>query len=465
MLPDVLTTIPGPKSLALAASLRLHESRNITYVAPGWPIFWERAEGVNVWDADGNRFLDFTSAFGVAGLGHTHPDVLAALASQAAQLIHAMGDVHPTAQKAQLCQRLSEMTFQRWELGPGKVILGNSGSDAVEAALKTSLLHSGKAGVIAFTGAYHGLGMGSVATAGLPFFREPFRPQLKDFATWIPYPHCFRCPFGIKEPFRLEGDPFPNCSTSCLTEIHDQITRAITLRDIGCILVEPIQGRGGIIPPPRDFLPMLRRICDEEKILLIADEIFTGFNRTGRLFACEHFGVAPDIICLGKGLASGFPISACVGRAHVMDAWPQSSGEALHTSTFLGNPLGCAMALASLEIHANPEMAKRVRMRGRSLREALRGVASPAAGNVRGAGLMLGLEITTDSGAPDTALAVGAIQRALADGLILLADGPESNVLSLTPPFAITDEEIAFLAGRLQKCLRMDVVDADCPTF
>lgn len=441
MLPALLTAIPGPKSLALAATLRRHESRNVTYVAPGWPIFWERAEGANVWDVDGNRFLDFTSAFGVAGLGHTNPEVRAALLSQAGRLIHAMGDVHPTAEKARLCQRLSELTFERWEIGPGKVILGNSGSDAVEAALKTSLLHSGKPGVIAFTGAYHGLGMGSVAAAGIPFFREPFRAQLKEFAAWIPYPHCFRCPFGIREPFRLEGDPFPNCATSCLADIHGQISRAIAQRDIGCILVEPIQGRGGIIPPPRDFLPLLRQICDEEKILLIADEIFTGFNRTGRLFACEHFGVAPDIICLGKGMASGFPISACVGRAHVMDAWPQSTGEALHTSTFLGNPLGCAMALASVEIHGRPETAKGVRTQGRALRAALQTV--PGAANVRGAGLMLGVEM----GEPQ----FPAIRRALAEGLVLLADGPEGNVLSVTPPFCITGEEIAFLAVRLSE--------------
>jgi 4-aminobutyrate aminotransferase-like enzyme len=453
MLPDIRTPIPGSVSLALAARLRLYESRNITCIAPGWPIFWDRAEGVNVWDADGNRFLDFTSAFGVTGLGHTHPAILSALNAQSARLIHAMGDVHPTAEKVQLCERLSELTFQRWNLGPAKVILGNSGSDAVEAALKTSLLHSGKPGVIAFTGAYHGLGMGSVATTGLPFFREPFRSQLKDFATWVPYPHCFRCPFSVAESFRLEGDPFPNCASSCLARIHDQITRAILKRDIGCILVEPIQGRGGIIPPPRDFLPMLRRICDEEKILLIADEIFTGFNRTGKLFACDHFGVQPDIVCLGKGLASGFPISACVGRADIMDAWPESTGEALHTSTFLGNPLGCSMALATLNLHAAPETAKHVTNQGRKLRQALRSIDAPAAANLRGAGLMLGLEIATLSGTPDTDLAMRIIHRALADGLILLADGPSSNVLSFTPPFPINDEEIAFLTTQLASYL------------
>ena len=453
MLPELITDIPGPLSLQLAENLRLYESRNVTYIAPGWPIFWERAQGANVWDVDGNRFLDLTAAFGVAGLGHTNAEVLAAAQAQAAMLTHAMGDVHPTARKARLCQRLSELTFQRWGVESGKVILGNSGSDAVEAALKTSLLHSGKAGVIAFTGAYHGLGMGSVAAAGLPFFREPFRAQLKEFATWIPYPHCYRCPFGIKEPFRLEGEPFPNCSTPCLADIAAQIRRAIAQRDIGCILIEPIQGRGGIIAPPRDFLPLLRRICDEEKILLIADEIFTGFNRTGKLFACEHFDVVPDIICLGKGLATGFPISACVGRAHVMDAWPESAGEALHTSTFLGNPLGCAMALASAGIHAKPETAQRVRAQGRKLRQALVQLQSPHAGNARGAGLMQGLEVVTRAGMPDTALAISIVQSALKDGILLLADGPESNVLSFTPPFCIADEEIDFLAAHLQKYL------------
>ena len=451
MLPELLTSIPGPKSLELARQLRGYESRNVTFVTQDWPIFWDRAEGANVWDADGNRFLDMTSAFGVTGLGHTNPAVTEALRAQSHRLIHAMGDVHPTAEKAMLCQRLSEITFERWGAGRGKTILGNSGSDAVEAALKTSLLHSGKAGVIAFTGAYHGLGMGSVAAAGLPFFREPFRAQLKDFTSWVPFPHCCRCPFGIKEPFRLEGDPFPNCSTACLEKIDAQVREVIAQREIGCILVEPIQGRGGIIPPPRDFLRLLRQICDEEKLLLIADEIFTGFNRTGRLFACEHFGVTPDIICVGKGLASGFPISACVGRADIMDAWPESSGEAIHTSTFLGNPLGCAMALASIEIHSRPETAKQVRAIGRQLREALAPIAQSRGWNLRGAGLMLGLEVTKANGEPDTERAIGIVGEALRAGLLLLADGPASNVLGFTPPFGISTEEIDWVAAHLGK--------------
>jgi 4-aminobutyrate aminotransferase-like enzyme len=451
MLPELITAIPGPRSLALAEKLRRHEARNVTFLADDWPIFWQRAHGTNVWDEDGNRFLDLTSAFGVAGLGHTNDAIREALTAQANELLHAMGDVHPTAVKAALCARLSGLTFERWNLGTGKVILGNSGFEAVEAALKTSLLHSGLPGVIAFTGSYHGLGLGALATTGLPFFREPFRPQLKDFATFLPYPHCFRCPFGVREDYRLEGRDFPNCATTCLEQLHDQIEETIRKREIGCILVEPVQGRGGCVVPPRDFLPMLRTICDTHKILLIADEIYTGFNRTGALFACEHSNVAPDIICLGKALTGGFPLSACVGRADIMDAWPASSGEALHTSTYLGNPLGCAMALASLEQHANPKTAPHVRERGAKLKAALQALPF---GHVRGLGLMLGAELAKANGDPDGERALAIVKAALRAGIILLADGPDSNVLSFAPPFTIDDEEIGFVADILAEVVR-----------
>ena len=417
MLPQLVTEIPGPKSRALAEQLRRHESRNVTFLADDWPVFWKRAEGTNVWDEDGNRFLDLTSAFGVASLGHTNAGVRDALVSQAGGLMHAMGDVHPTAVKAALCTRLSALTFERWGCGAGKTILGNSGFEAVEAALKTSLLHSGKPGVIAFTGGYHGLGFGAVAATGLPFFREPFRAQLKEFATFLPFP----------------------CDAA---EIENVIARG----GIGCILVEPVQGRGGCVVPSREFLPMLRAICDAHKILLIADEIYTGFNRTGALFACEHSSVVPDIVCVGKALTGGFPLSACIGRADAMDAWPASAGEALHTSTFLGNPLGCAMALASLEQHADPQIAAHVLERGAKLKAALQ---SLGIGNARGLGLMLGVELVKANGEPDGERAISIVKNALRFGLLLLADGPAGNVLSFAPPFGIADAEIAFVAEQV----------------
>lgn len=453
MLPLLRTEVPGPRSRALAGRLGRVESRNVTFIGPDWPVFWERAEGTNVWDADGNRFLDFTSGFGVAGLGHGAASVREALAAQSAKLLHAMGDVHPAEAKVELCELLCELTFGRWNAGRAKVILGNSGSDAIEAALKTSLLHSGKPGVIVFEGAYHGLGYGALEVSAMDFFRRPFAAQLGRFAVSVPYPYCCRCPFGQRGGFALEGGDFPNCCSTCLDELQKRIRAEVARREIGAILVEPIQGRGGEIVPPRDFLRLLRRICDEEKILLIADEIYTGFNRTGRLFACDHSDVVPDIICLGKALTSGFPLSACVGRADVMDAWPVSSGEALHTSTFLGNPLGCAMAIASLREHAKPETAENVRVAGRHLRAALEKIKSSKIGDLRGVGLLAGLEIVAPDGAPDAQTAARCVTGALKEGLLLLAGGRHGNVISLSPPFDVTPEESEFLADRISRIL------------
>ena len=454
MLPELRTEIPGPRSRELAARLRRAESRNVTMVAEGWPVFWERAEGVNVWDADGNRFLDFTSGFGVAGLGHGAASVRNALKAQSEKLLHAMGDVHPAEAKVELCELLGEMTFGRWGTGHGKVILGNSGSDAIEAALKTSVLHSGKPGVIVFEGAYHGLGYGALEASSLEFFRKPFAAQLGRFAVSVPYPYCYRCPFGHGGGFALEGGEFPNCCSACLDDLQKCIRAEIGRREIGAILVEPIQGRGGEIVPTKDFLRMLRRICDEEKILLIADEIYTGFNRTGRLFACDHSNVVPDIICLGKALTSGFPLSACVGRADVMDAWPESGGEALHTSTFLGNPLGCAMAIASLSEHAKAETSEKVRAAGRNLRAAMEKIQSPRIGDIRSVGLLAGIEIIAGDGSPDPDTAVRCVTGALKEGLLILAGGRHGNVISLTPPFDIGPEESEFLATSLGRLLR-----------
>lgn len=453
MLPELLTDIPGPRSAEYAAKLARYEAREVTWMSRDFPIFWDRAEGVNVWDADGNRFLDLTSAFAVTGLGHGSPPLRRALEAQADKLMHAMGDVHPAGVKADLCAALSRITFERWQAGIGKTILCNSGSEAVEAALKTALLHSGKPGVISFAGGYHGLGYGALEAAGLDYFRTPFQPQLARFAVRVPYPSCYRCPFDCQAGFRLEGEPFPNCSSPCLNEIRVRLESAIRQRDIGCIIVEPIQGRGGEVVPPRDFLRLLRAVCDEHKILLIFDEIYTGFHRTGRFFACEHFEVVPDIICLGKGLTGGFPLAACVGRSDVMDAWPLSRGEALHTSTTLGNPMGCAMALAAIAKHENPETRDQSRRAGRLLRDALRTISSSRIGQVRGVGTMLGMELVRADGQPDGALAGEIMRQGLQDGLILLGGGPFGNVLSFSPPFAITGEEIAFVRERLQHYL------------
>jgi 4-aminobutyrate aminotransferase-like enzyme len=458
MLPQIITPIPGPHSLELAAKLSKYENRNVTFLNSDFPIFWERGSGTNVWDVDGNCFLDLTAAFAVAAHGHTNPGIQTAIALQSAKLMHAMGDVHPTESKALLCGRLSEISFERWGLGIGKSTLCNSGFEAVEVAIKTSLLHSGKPGVIAFTGGYHGLGYGALELIGIPWFREPFHQHLRDFTTWMPYPYCFRCPFGRTEGHRLHGSRFPNCASSCLESIEDQIVQTIRQRPVGCMVVEPCQGRGGEVIPPLDFVRMLRQLCDTYKILLVFDEIYTGFNRTGTLFASDQFGVFPDIICVGKGLTTAFPLSACIGRAEIMDSWPKSQGEALHTTTFLGNPIGCAAALASIDLHLESGIGRRVRRLGDYLRTRLHAEIPPSKGNVRGLGLMTGLEIVHEDGGPNAQLAAKIIRLALKDGIILLGGGPHGNVLTFTPPFCIEPEEIDFACNKIQGYLRLGSV-------
>ncbi len=431
MLPKLVTPVPGPRSQELADRLRRVECRNTTYLSPEWPVFWEKAEGVNVWDADGNRFLDLTSAFGVATLGHAA--TATALREQSADLLHAMGDVHPARLKVELSEQLSAITFGRWTGGAGKSLFGNSGFEAVEAALKTAVLATGRSHVVSFDGAYHGLGYGALLGAGIPWFRQPFEHQLAPITTRLPYPRA--------------GDE------ASIGNFRDQLA-ALDGRKIAAVLVEPIQGRGGIVVPHAGFLSELRAWCHTHGALLIADEIYTGFHRTGPLFACERSGVVPDLICLGKALTGGFPLSACVGSAVIMDAWPESRGEALHTSTFLGNPLGCAMALESIRRHLDPATAGRVEETAHHLDAALASLQGlPFVHQIRGPGLMKGIELRHTDGSPAGDIAIRAVAELLKQGLILLPDAPEGHVLALTPPLTLTREEADHAIQRIGSCL------------
>jgi 4-aminobutyrate aminotransferase-like enzyme len=428
--------------------LHAYESRNVLFTESdgSWPIVWERAKGVNVWDAEGKKYLDLTAAFGVAAAGHANPNVVSAGQKQLAKLPHAMGDVHPHALKAELARELSRVTFERWtaekrkaESGKeetGKTIFCNSGFEAVEAALKTAMMIGGKYGVIAFTGAYHGLGYGALNVTHREHFRSPFRLQLKEFANFVQFP---------TKPSDLP--------------VVDALVRRLFQRGwVGAILVEPIQARGGINVPPPGFLQLLRKICDEHKALLILDEIYTGFGRTGKMFACEHGGVVPDIICLGKALTGGFPLSACVGRADVMDAaWPPSRGEAIHTSTFLGNPVGCAMALAQISEINRLKLCERSAMLGEFLVGELskvQSLKSKVVCTVRGQGLMVGLELKLADGKPATEETMRVIKAMLHRGYILLPEGEHGNVISFTPPLTITKAQLAKTVETLAEVLK-----------
>jgi len=441
---DIVT----PSTLDL---LRDYESRNVTFLeADGsWPIVWERAKGVHVWGDDGKRYLDLTAAFGVAAAGHTNHRVVAAARRQLGRLLHAMGDVHPHPLKAQLARELSRLTFERWSAAGsaptstrGKTIFCSSGFEAVEAALKTSMLATGKSEVVVFENAYHGLGYGALNATHRAHFRSPFRNQLSEFGRFVPFPSV------------------NSTSMVVLKSMESQIRRYLRRKTVGAILVEPVQVRGGINVPPPEFLPLLRRLCHEHDILLILDEIYTGFGRAGRWFACEHWGVVPDIVCLGKALTGGFPLSACVGRAELMDsAWPPSSGEAIHTSTFLGHPVGCAMALANIQEIRTRRLVERSARLGRFLLAALsdlgqrRAKCSPIRFNARGVGLLAGLELLLPDGSPATKIALAAIKSLLHRGFILLPEGEHANVISFTPPLTIATRQLETALDALEQTL------------
>ena len=406
--------------------LRDYESRNVTHIAEdgSWPIVWERAKGVHVWDTDGKKYLDLTAAFAVAATGHSNPRVTRAAQAQLAKLPHAMGDVHPHPLKGQLARELSKLTFERWKLGRGKTIFCNSGFEAVEAALKTALLATGKKGVIAFEGAYHGLGYGALTTTHREHFRNPFKKQLGKFSHFAP--------FG-------ENVPTLRQSAKVLKQLFKD-------HSIGAVLVEPIQGRAGMRSAQSGFLKLLRQQCDKQNAILIFDEILTGFGRAGNWFACEDESVFPDLICLGKALTNGFPLSVCVGQAEIMDrAWPKSEGEAIHTSTFLGHPVGCAMALAQLRELKEKKLITQASRIGKKLEQLCKKIPIPGARFV-GKGLLAGLAFDESEGPRVFAVMKKMLQR----GYILLPAGEHGNVIAFSPAFTITEKQLERTLRALQ---------------
>lgn len=435
--------------------LATYESRNVTFIDPdgSWPIVWEKARGVHVWDVEGRRYLDLTAAFGVAVAGHANPRVVRAGQKQMGRLLHAMGDVHPHSLKADLARELSRITFERWSRAgssrgsaalKGKTVFCNSGFEAVEAALKTAMLATKRAGVIVFSGAYHGLGYGALNATHRDHFRTPFRSQLKEFGVFVDFP----CASGDAVAERRE-----------LARVERELRQQLRRGGIGAILVEPIQVRGGIRVPVSGFLPLLRRLSDQFGAILVFDEIYTGFGRTGKWFCCEHESVVPDVVCLGKGLTGGFPLSACVGRSELMDrAWPVSMGEAVHTSTFLGHPVGCAMALAEIQEIKSRGLVRRSAELGEFLVQALAPVVKELrpglTGVVRGRGLLVGLELTRGDGSAATEATVSAVKDMLRRGFILLPEGDESNVIGFTPPLTISERQLDQTVHALGKVLR-----------
>ena len=372
------------------------------------PIVWTEARGSNVVDADGNLYVDLTSGFGVAFVGHGHPHVVEAVKRQADRLIHALGDLHPSDVKIALLERLCALA--PWNEARAMLSLG--GADAVTAALKTAVLATGKTGVVAFEGSYHGLTYGPLAVSGYAErFRAPFSAQLQRDVWFTPWP---------------ASDADVEEALAALPEDWSAI---------GAVIIEPIQGRAGVRVPPPGFLAGLEKRCREHGALLIVDEIFTGLGRCGAWWRSVDDGVSPDLICAGKALGGGLPVSACIGRFEVMQAWGDPDREAIHTGTFYGDPLGAAAALATLQLIEEQAWLDAARTRGASFAGALREAQLPGVNEVRQVGLMLGLQLDEEQSA------LGLTRALLERGYLVLPAGDKADVLQLAPPVTLTDAQ------------------------
>jgi 4-aminobutyrate aminotransferase len=407
-------------------------------------------------DPDGNRFLDFAAGIAVVATGHCHPQVVKAIQDQAARLIHMSGTDFYYENMVELAERLighaaghprPVVATTGSEFPPPKadpthrVYFANSGTEAVEAAIKLARYHTGRKQFIAFRGAFHGRTMGSLAlTASKSIQKDGFFPLMPG-VYHAPYPDAYRCPYGkTPESFALE----------CAEFIEKELFRTILPPDeVAAIFVEPIQGEGGYIVPPKRFLEELRRLADNYGILLIFDEIQSGMGRTGKMFACEHFGVVPDVITLAKGIASGMPLGATIARAELM-TWPPGA----HATTFGGNPVSIAAALATLDLLEAELMENAARV-GAHLIARLRELPHkyPVVGDVRGIGLMIGIEIVKDQATKERngELRDKLISMCFERGLLLLGAGP--NTIRLCPPLIITEQQADFAAETIEECL------------
>ncbi len=421
MVPDLRTPLPGPKAAALL-------QRDAQFVSPSYtrvyPLVCARGSGAVVEDVDGNLFLDFTAGIAVTATGHCHPRVVAAIKDQADTLLHMSGTDFYYQPQIDLAQKLAEIAPGS---SPKRVFFTNSGAEAVEAALKLARWHTKRARVISFLGAFHGRTYGAMSLSGSKLVHR------KGFSPLVPDIHHVAYPRGC------EGCGLNGSVCACVRAIEETVLkRTAPPEEVAAIFVEPIQGEGGYVVPPAGFLPALRALCDRHGILLVTDEVQSGFGRTGKMFASEHWGVEPDIVCMAKGIASGMPLGAIVAKRSVMD-WPPGS----HASTFGGNPVCCRAALATIELVQQQYMTNATE-RGEELRAGLRqlGDDCPRLANVRGLGLMVAVDVVTPGASPmpDPQGRGAAIQAAFEKGLLLLGCG-ESGV-RFCPPLCVTSEQV-----------------------
>lgn len=431
-------TLPGPKGKKVMAT-------DARYVSPsytrGYPLVVRSGKGDVITDVDGNRFLDFTAGIAVNSTGHCHPQVVKAIKDQASKLIHMSGTDFYYSVESDLARKLAEIT-------PGtmakKVFFTNSGAESVEAAFKLARYATKRQRMIAFIGGFHGRTLGALSLTASKI------TQVKNFSPLIPevhhveYGYCYRCPYHLK---------YPSCGIACVKYIEEEIFhKFVPPEEVAGVIVEPIQGEGGYIVPPPEYHPALKKLCEKYGILYIADEVQCGMGRTGKMFASEHWGVVPDIMCLAKGIASGMPLGAMVAKESVM-VWKKGA----HASTFGGNPISCAAALKTIELLEHG-LIKNAQVQGDYLLKRFRELQKETRiiGDVRGKGLMIGLEIVEDPVGMEhaTERRDWIIQRCFEKGLLLLGAG--DSVVRLCPPLTIgrksADKAVEILSDAIRQC-------------
>jgi len=435
-LPNLKMALPGPKAKAIV-------ERDAKYVSPSYtrdyPLVAKRGQGAMIEDVDGNTFLDFAAGIAVCATGHCHPDVVAAIQKQAAELIHLSGTDFYYEGMPQLAEKLSSIAPGK---EPKRVYFGNSGAEAIEAAIKLVKYHTKRDKLIAFHGAFHGRTMGALSlTASRAVQRKGFGTLLSG-VFHMPYPDTYRGTYGVRPE---------TAAADCLSYLENELfRRRVDPEEVAGIFIEPIQGEGGYILAPAEFLQGLRRICTKYGILLVADEVQSGMGRTGKWWAIDYAGVEPDIICTAKGIASGMPLSAVIARASVMDWKPGA-----HASTFGGNPVCIAASLATMRLLEDKYMdnAKRVGdfilKRTADWNQKFKNV-----GEVRGRGLMIGIEFEKDQKTKEKSpeLRNRLVQAAFRKGLLLLGSG--DTTLRFCPPLVIDEEQAEFAVKTLEDCIR-----------
>ncbi len=434
--PRIVVTPPGPKARAI---VERDEAWTSSCYIKEYPLVVARGQGAMVEDVDGNRFLDFMAGIAVSSTGYGHPKVVTAVQEAAARFLHICGSDFYYESMAVLAERLAK-------LAPGsskkRVFLSNSGTEAVEGAIKLARFSTGRSGLIAFKGAFHGRSLGALSlTSSKVRQRAGFGPLIPD-VHHVPFGYCYRCDYG---------KTFPSCQLHCVSTLEqDLFARHVDPHNVAAIFVEPIQGEGGYIVPPPGYLQAIRDLCDKYGILLVFDEIQSGIGRTGKMFAADHVGVEPDVICVAKGLGSGMPIGAIIAKESVTK-WESGA----HGSTFGGNPVCCAAALATLDVVESELMANAAKM-GSLLLAGMKSLAEKfrVIGDVRGVGLMIGAEFVKnrDTREPASEAVHDLVNRAFARGLLLLSAG--KSTLRLAPPLVLDSYDVETGLGIIEDCLR-----------